>query len=224
VECATEWRFQSRTTFRTSKRASQAQPNCTDLLFPDSLHYNDAVEQSGISMSNWPHSPPHWLLGRGVYMITAATLNKVHYFANDYCRSFLHNALLSTANEKKWALQAWAVLSNHYHFIAQIDDVSSLPIAISKLHSSTAAEINKYDGQIGRQVWYQYWDSRITFEKSWLARIKYVTENPVKHGLVGKAVEYPYCSAGWIASKASKQFVRTLDSFKIDRIHVLDDY
>jgi len=29
-----------------------------------------------------------------------------------------------------------------------------------------------------------FWDTRLTFEKSWLARLKYVHHNPLYHGLV----------------------------------------
>jgi putative transposase len=31
---------------------------------------------------------------------------------------------------------------------------------------------------------YEFWDTRLTFEKSWFARLNYVHQNPVKHGLV----------------------------------------
>jgi len=38
---------------------------------------------------------------------------------------------------------------------------------------------------------YEFWDTRLTFEKSWLARLNYVHQNAVKHELVSIANEYP---------------------------------
>jgi len=32
------------------------------------------------------------------------------------------------------------------------------------------------------ELWYEFWDTHLTFEKSWLARLNYVHQNPVKHG------------------------------------------
>jgi putative transposase len=34
---------------------------------------------------------------------------------------------------------------------------------------------------------YEFWDTHLTFEKSWLARLHYVHHNPVHHGLAAVA-------------------------------------
>ncbi|MEP0814302.1 MAG: transposase [bacterium] len=128
-------------------------------------------------------------------MIKASMLNKQHFYLENSLRDFLHTALLQIASEAGWTLQAWAVMSNHYHFVAEIKDAAKILQIIGKLHSKTAAEANGHDKAPGRRVWYQYRDTRLTFEKSWLVRLKYVSENPVKHGLVQNAIDYPYCSA-----------------------------
>ena len=71
---------------------------------------------------------------------------------------------------------------------------------------------------------YEFWDTRLTFEKSWLARLNYVHQNPVKHRLVLVANQYPWCSAGWFERTASAAQVKTLYGFKIDKIRVYDDF
>ena len=63
-----------------------------------------------------------------------------------------------------------------------------------------------------------------TYEKSYLARLNYVHQNPVKHGLVGVANQYPWCSAAWFERTASAAQVRTIYSFKTDQVSVTDDY
>ena len=65
-------------------------------------------------------------------------------------------------------------------------------------------------------------DARLTFQKSYLARLKYVHLNAVHHGLVKDAEEYPWRSAAWFARHADGAFHRTVMSFPIDRLNVAD--
>ena len=53
------------------------------------------------------------------------------------------------------------------------------------LHEDTAEEINRCDGTANRTVWFNFWDTKLTFETSYLARLNYVHQNAVKHGLDG---------------------------------------
>jgi len=53
-----------------------------------------------------------------------------------------------------------------------------------QLHREVALRLNSTDSTPGRRVMYEFWDTRLTFEKSWLARLKYVHHNPLYHGLV----------------------------------------
>src|SRR6266568_1178059 len=59
---------------------------------------------------------------------------------------------------------------------------------------------------MGRRVWFQYHDTQLTFEKSYLARLKYVNENPVHHGIVLRATNYGWCSARWFEDHAERAF------------------
>ncbi|MDE3111185.1 MAG: hypothetical protein KGL02_14775, partial [Acidobacteriota bacterium] len=64
-------------------------------------------------------------------------------------------------------LQAWAIFPNHYHFVALSDAPKNLPVVIRKLHSITSHVVNKMDGCAGRKVWFQYWDTRLTNQRSY---------------------------------------------------------
>jgi putative transposase len=137
----------------------------------------------------------------------------------------LHDALLSIADSHGWALQAWAVFSNHYHFIAvSPDDAGGLKRLVQELHSRTARALNRRDRTPGRKVWHNYWETHLTFETSWFARLHYVHANPVKHGLVSVANLYPYGSAAWFERTATRAQVKTVYSFKIDTLNVEDEF
>ena len=177
---------------------------------------------------HWPHAPTHHLSARGTYMVTAGTYKKEHLFRGPKRLGVLHRGLLAVAQEFGWQLEAWAVFSNHYHFVghspAESDDAETLSAMLSKLHEKTAKWTNDLDQANGRQVWHNFWETKLTYEKSYLARLNYVHQNPVRHGLVWVANQYPWCSAAWFERTAQRSQVKTIYAFKIDRLQVYDEY
>jgi putative transposase len=176
-------------------------------------------------MKDWPHAPVHRLSSEGVYMVTAATLHKQPLFSGSDKLTLLENNLLSLSKKYNWQLEAWAVFTNHYHFVARSQaDSATLKRLLSHLHSDTARNLNHIDREIGRKVWFNFWDTRITFESSYLARLNYVHQNAVKHNIVKIANQYPWCSAAWFERMASAAMVRTIYGFKVDNLKIEDDY
>ena len=177
---------------------------------------------------SWPHAPLHRLSASGTYMVTSATYRKANHFRGADRLAVIHRGLLSVAAEFEWQLEAWAVFSNHYHFIGHSprtsDSAENLRKMLGKLHGKTAAWINRVDETPGRQIWHNYWDSMLTYEKSYLARLNYVHQNAVHHGLVQRAGLYPWCSASWFERTASPAQVKTIYGFEEKRIRVFDDF
>jgi putative transposase len=68
----------------------------------------------------------------------------------------------------------------------------NLPRMLGLLHEKTAKWINRLDNTPGRKVWHNFRETRLTYEKSYLARLNYVHRNPVKHKLVLVANQYPW--------------------------------
>jgi putative transposase len=158
-------------------------------------------------------------------MVTSGTYHKEHLFTDGPRLRMLHDALLTVTAKHGWLLQAWAVFSNHYHFIAVSPPAAdSLKAVIQELHSRTARALNRRDGRPGRKVWHNYWETHLSIESSYSARLHYVHANPVKHGLVGVANLYPYGSAAWFERTATRAHVNTIYSFKIDALNVEDDF
>jgi putative transposase len=122
--------------------------------------------------------------------VTAGTYQKQSYFNSQALLTGLTNLLLNLAEAHGWTLQAWAVFPNHYHFIAESKKPETLRCLIRELHSRSALEVNRQQNVPGRKVWFQYWESKITFHRSYLARLNYVHQNPVRHKLVRRASMY----------------------------------
>src|SRR5438128_5571376 len=99
-------------------------------------------------LRTWHHAPLHVLTESGVYMLTAGTYLKQHYFATIERLRLLHDQLHAVCAEYGWNLQAWAVLSNHYHFVASAaGNPATLRRVCSKVHTLTAKAINSSDSR-----------------------------------------------------------------------------
>lgn len=175
----------------------------------------------------WPHAPTHQLASQGTYFVTARTYKAEHYFRGANRLAVLHRGLLQLTGEFGWHLEAWAVFSNHYHFVAHSPilktDASSLTAMLSVLHEKTAKWVNRLDHAPQRKVWFNYWETRLTYQKSYLARLNYTHQNAVKHGLVAAAHLYPWCSASWFQRTANPAQVKAIYRFRTDGIKLDDE-
>jgi len=177
---------------------------------------------------DWPHAPLHRLGRSGSYFITGATYLKQRLFHDVVRLDLLHDALLAHTAGSGWQLEAWAVFTNHYHFVARpakdcVADNDLGPM-MKSLHEHTAVALNRMDATPGRQVWHNFWDTHLTYERSLMARLNYTIQNPVKHGLVKIANQYPWCSASWFERTASGAWVQTIYKFKTDSLKIRDDF
>ena len=172
----------------------------------------------------WPHRPAHLFVPGGKYSLTVGTMYKQQFISTAMKKDFVLRTLFEQGARCGWSFEAWAVLENHYHFVAQApEDAKSLKRLLQAVHSITAREINRLDGTPGRTVWYQYWDTSLTNEGSYFARLKYVHENPQKHGVVQDAAEYPWSSMRWLLEQHDEGTARVLEA-KTDQVTMYDDF
>ncbi|HTI72792.1 MAG TPA: hypothetical protein VMF06_22655 [Candidatus Limnocylindria bacterium] len=94
---------------------------------------------------------------------------------------------------------------------------------LRSLHEKTAKWVNGLDRTPGRSVWFNYRETILTYQKSYLARLNYVHQNAVKHQLVPAAHLYPWCSASWFERTASPAQVKAIYRFKTENLKIEDD-
>ena len=193
---------------------------------PADVKSGDSRRTPEPSAITWPHAPPHWLHSPGTYFVTAGTLHKQRIINTPEKLDFVTGAMLDSAKQFDWELRAWAVLINHYHFVAISPEgtAQSLREWLKELHKTTATLLNQIDETPGRRVWFQFRDTHLTHQTSYLSRLRYTHSNPVHHGLVKNARDYRWCSAAWFETNAPKSFVASVERFKIDKLNVWDDF
>ena len=191
---------------------------------PSGAALADSPARSSVAL----FAPTHQLSVRGTYFVTAATYLKAHYFRDPKRRDVLQRGVLTVCRDFGWQLEAWAVFSNHYHWVAHSpateNDATSLPKMVSLLHTKMARWVNRLDGMINRQVWHNYRETRLTYHRSYLARLNYVHQNALRHRLVPVANQYRWCSAAWFERTASPAQVKSIYRFKVDQVKVQDDF
>lgn len=185
------------------------------------LHSQSAL----LTTADWPHAPLHRVSNHGTFIVTASTLHKLPLFRGRAALDLVQTSLLKLAKQHGWTLEAWAVFPNHYHFVAHGgESASQLDAFLTHLHADTARDLNQAQSEPDRQVWFNFWETALTYEKSYLARLAYVHQNAVRHGLAAVANQYCWCSAAWFERTATAAQVKTIYGFKIDRVKVRDDY
>ncbi len=150
---------------------------------------------------------------------------KRHFFDTEAKLSRLQATMLELTDRYGLTIEAWAVFSNHYHVVLNCKkSPPSIKEYIQHLHSVTAREVNGLDLAKGRKVWFQFWDTQLRTQKSYYARLNYVIQNPVRHGLVKRAEDYEWCSASWFRANSTPAHYKTVTSFPVDRQSVFDEF
>jgi putative transposase len=175
---------------------------------------------------DWPHAPPHRLLSAGVYFLTARTSERRPLLVDDSLKDWFQDTLLKVIDEMGWKLEAWCILSNHYHLVAhspKSGGISLRPL-IQQLHSLTTKELNRRDGTGGRtRLWQNFRETLLVEQASYMARLHYVHQNAVHHQLVKTGSEWKWCSALAFKKAVTPAWVKTVASFRYDRIAELDE-
>ncbi len=170
---------------------------------------------------DWPHAPPHRLSEAGVYFVTARTHDQIQWLHTPERRDWFQQMLFERFSEKNWRLEAWAVLSNHYHVVAHSPqgNAETLGPLLQKLHSLSTKRLNLEDTTPGRtRLWQNFRETHLTYQRSYLARLNYVHQNPKHHGLVPVASDWKWCSAATFKRSVTPAWVKTIASFHYEEI------
>jgi putative transposase len=176
-------------------------------------------------MDNWPHAPLHWFKQAGLYCLTASTYMKEPLFPTTDDLDLLQELFFDLCRVHHAQVQAWSFFPNHHHAIVESPpDAGRLRALIHEFHSISARERNQRYAQPGRRAWFHYWDTHLTFQRSYLARLNYVNQNPVHHGVVARATNYRWCPATWFEANAKRSFVESVRRFGSSRLQMDDEF
>jgi putative transposase len=95
----------------------------------------------------------------------------------------------------RYRLLCWVVMPNHVHLLMETSDAHPLPKVVQSWKSFTAKQANAILGRTGTFWDRDYFDRFIRDDGHLAAVTRYIEDNPVKAGLVGRAEEWAWGSA-----------------------------
>lgn len=114
----------------------------------------------------------------------------------------LRDAVLRIRDERPFQIDAFVVLPDHLHAVWTLppgdDDFSGRWAAIKTRFSRGLEPGRQRHSHVARRekgIWQRrFWDHHIRDEADYAKHLRYCWANPVKHGLVDQATDWPYSS------------------------------
>jgi putative transposase len=153
------------------------------------------------------HSPPHLdFAGAFTFIITAACYEHAHLIGKNIDRiAGFEYELLTTCKTLNAKVYAWNILPNHYHLLAQTNDIKYLRKGIGKIHGRTARFWNREDNTLGRKAWFNFFDRDMKSDRHFWASMNYVNNNAIHHGYVERWQDWPFSSANKFLNEVGHQ-------------------
>ena len=130
---------------------------------------------------------PHHIIQRG------NNREKVFLDRRDYERYL--SFLSKYSEEKKAAVLAYCLMSNHIHLLVRPSEIEALPKMMQGITLCYSKYFNGENGRTGR-LWECRYHSTVIDGDSYLWTVsRYIENNPVRAGIVKRAEDYPHSSA-----------------------------
>ncbi|MCF7816379.1 MAG: transposase [Kiritimatiellales bacterium] len=162
------------------------------------------------------HEPPHFADGIRTYHIAAACYEHRHVLNTSARRTDFAETLMASLEAIDGPeLFAWAILPNHYHLLIRCN-LDQLRPALGKLHNRTATRWNREDGTPGRKVWFRFTDRFMRSDRHFMATVNYIHANPVHHGYVESATDWPWSSLHqWLEQYGREKLVALWHAYPV---------
>ena len=155
-----------------------------------------------------PHRPAHLFVDNAAYFISAATYQHQKHLdvaCKDYHQKLLHQIFA----QYQWQLAHWVILDNHYHLLCHSNKGVDLPKIMAKLHALSSQYI-KAQTNIEGVIWSNYWDYCPCNEREYNIRLRYLLDNPRKHGYVESLHDWKWSSFHQFFDKTGKKVLKDL--------------
>lgn len=127
----------------------------------------------------------------GTFFFTVVTASRRPVLTLTATRAALRAAVQNVRNEHPFQVEAWVLLPDHLHCLWRLpegDADYAMRWAKIKLYTRHHLGLLPAD-----KLWQpRYWEHYIRDERDYSRHLDYIHWNPVKHGLVTRAADWPY--------------------------------
>jgi putative transposase len=140
---------------------------------------------------------PRWDLRQHTYFLTPCLRERRHLFHNGALAEHLISLYAAQQEAREIALHGYVVMPDHYHVLFTLTAEAGVSDIVRAVHSLFAAPCRAQTDLRGTAWQTRFHDHVIRSEEEWRETLSYIHENPVTRGLVARASDYPWSSAGF---------------------------
>lgn len=131
-----------------------------------------------------------------VYLLNTTTAGRCPLFADFDC---VRVVCRHTDDPAPWldaCLLCWVLMPDHWHGLVQLGETATLSELMSRWKATTSRHLHSlYPTD---PVWARgFHDHALRQEESARRAARYIIANPVRAGLAGSVMQYPYWNAAW---------------------------
>jgi putative transposase len=128
-----------------------------------------------------------------IYHVMIRGNEKKDIFLDDEDRARFLFTIREKNKEKKWHIYAYCLMSNHVHLLIN-EGTDAISVIMQRINISYAYYFNKKYKRVGHLLQDRYRSENIEDDSYLLAAARYIHNNPVKGGMVERALQYRWSS------------------------------
>jgi putative transposase len=144
--------------------------------------------------------PPRLRVPGGIHHITARGNRRQPIFLEDADRRFFLRLFECVADRSLWRCFSYCLMPNHYHLVVETVN-GELSTGMHRLNSGYAHHFNECHGLDGHLFEDRYHSVLVDSDWHLLELSRYLALNPVRAGLCGSPVEWPWSSYAALAGE-----------------------
>jgi len=128
-----------------------------------------------------------------IYFVTTCTYQRKAILARGEVAKILIREWCSARERHRWAIGRYVIMPDHVHFFCAPEfDAKTLPIFVGSWKEWTSKAIKRQLG-LTNSVWQEeFFDHVLRSSESYSEKWNYVRNNPVRHGFVTDADDWPW--------------------------------
>ena len=148
-----------------------------------------------------PRSPRIELAG-GLHHVTAKTVPGLDLFADDTDRRAYLVRMRMCAEDQKWAVLSYCLMSNHVHLLVRTPE-PDLGAGIKRVHEIHAMQLNRRERRRGHVFCERFFNAVVSTDSYAQGCMRYIARNPLKAGLCTSAADWVWSSHRTVAGLAA---------------------
>lgn len=133
--------------------------------------------------------------GSATYHICARGNNRRYVFEKLEAREKYLTILSRYQKRMKFKLFAFVIMGNHFHLLLSVDERFGISKLMQGILLSFSLWYRRHEKYVGH-VWQGRFTSRLIENEAQLVEnIRYIHDNPVRAGMVNRAIDYKWSSA-----------------------------